>query len=412
MDARHTTDGHSVICLRREPVSKLFTPFLFGCVICLLTGCALDFDKFPSESMNLRMDQGVEVDMTTVDMMVMVQVDSDNDGVFDRNDNCPAQANEAQEDLDGDGQGDVCDDDVDGDRIDNEDDICPFNRDPEQTDMDGDGLGDACDDDTDGDGILNEFDNCIFAPNPDQRDLDRDGEADACDADLDNDGLSNEQEIELGTDPRRADSDADGITDDIDTCPLTVDPTNTDVDQDGLGRVCDIDDDGDGVFDYKDNCLGLANPEQADGDGNQVGDDCTDDFDGDGVPTSSDNCPYHPNPDQSYQPCSSLLTAHYFDRAIRSLNALNSTTFVTTQETIRRIENNNEELVAGNFLSDQFEPRGVFARDNGQLLVVGDTELLVYDESTKVQYSPWICRRLRVSLRPSPAWSITTRKFG
>ena len=39
-------------------------------------------------------------------------------------DNCPEAANEDQADLDGDGTGDVCDDDIDGDGILNADDNC------------------------------------------------------------------------------------------------------------------------------------------------------------------------------------------------------------------------------------------------------------------------------------------------
>ena len=54
------------------------------------------------------------------------KIDSDNDGVFDQYDNCPETANKDQADLDGDGIGDVCDDDLDGDGILNDNDQCPF----------------------------------------------------------------------------------------------------------------------------------------------------------------------------------------------------------------------------------------------------------------------------------------------
>ena len=54
------------------------------------------------------------------------------------------------------------------------------------------------------------------------------------------------------------------------------------------------DTDGDGVVDELDNCVNVKNPEQIDIDGNKKGDKC-DDFDKDGVINDKDNCPNHPN---------------------------------------------------------------------------------------------------------------------
>jgi len=51
--------------------------------------------------------------------------DTDSDGIPDVEDNCPNVSNVNQEDLDGDGIGDVCDDDRDGDGILNGVDACP-----------------------------------------------------------------------------------------------------------------------------------------------------------------------------------------------------------------------------------------------------------------------------------------------
>ena len=54
--------------------------------------------------------------------------DDDNDGVLDVNDNCPIIANADQADNDNDGEGDVCDADDDNDGILDTDDICPFTQ--------------------------------------------------------------------------------------------------------------------------------------------------------------------------------------------------------------------------------------------------------------------------------------------
>ena len=56
-------------------------------------------------------------------------------------------------------------------------DKCPNHKSKNQEDSDGDGIGDECD-------------NCIFMYNPDQIDMDFDGRGDVCDPDIDGDGLS------------------------------------------------------------------------------------------------------------------------------------------------------------------------------------------------------------------------------
>lgn len=89
--------------------------------------------------------------------------------------------------------------DRDHDGVDNRQDFCPYQYDPKQHDLDGDGLGDVCDDDIDGDGIKNErgvvdawgwlspklvalsTDNCILLPNTKQDNEEKDLLWNACD---------------------------------------------------------------------------------------------------------------------------------------------------------------------------------------------------------------------------------------
>lgn len=78
-------------------------------------------------------------------LAVAALADADGDGVADEADNCPTNANPGQEDLDLDGQGDVCDPDRDGDGVANEADNCAGVANAGQQDADGDGVGDACD---------------------------------------------------------------------------------------------------------------------------------------------------------------------------------------------------------------------------------------------------------------------------
>ncbi len=141
----------------------------------------------------------------------------------------------------------------------------------------GNDAGNAIDD-SDQDGIRDAIDNCPLASNLEQRDLDQDGIGDVCDSDMDNDGKNN----------------------DADNCPAFYNPQQTDTDGNGIGDICEPlgDGDGDGIINSADNCPFAANPGQEDQDQDGTGDVCDTDLDGDGVNNFEDNCSFIPNPDQ------------------------------------------------------------------------------------------------------------------
>lgn len=187
-------------------------------------------------------------------------VDTDGDGTPDFRDldsdaNGRSDTTDGVEDLDGDNIGAYADPDDDGDGLDDEDELGPNPQQP--TDTDNDGLADFHDTDSDGDTIddmfegINDYDSdgaanfidldsdgdCV----PDRLeargnppvDTDSDHHADFIDRDSDNDGLPDVSEdencngtVDAGeSSPVATDTDADGVTDLVETAAGT-DPTN------------------------------------------------------------------------------------------------------------------------------------------------------------------------------------------
>jgi len=135
----------------------------------------------------------------------MHQEDTDGDGIGDVCDNCPNMSNPAQDDADSDGVGDGCDN-------------CPHHNNHDQLDADNDGLGNACD-------------NCPTALNPGQSDTDCRG------------GPPELSEICVPW--------PDGVGDVCDNCRYTYNPDQVDTDGDGMGDACD-------------NCPAVVNHDQQD----------------------------------------------------------------------------------------------------------------------------------------------------
>ena len=163
-------------------------------------------------------------------------LDADGDGVADSEDNCPFVPNPDQRlprfyaDQDRDGFGDPHTF-VDGctapaGYVDNKLDNCPTTYTTDLTNTDGDGIGNVCDEDDDNDGILDGDDCAPLDPQV--------GAARLYYADQDNDGFGDPTRATLSCTPV-----AGYVLNNTDNCPNTANPDQADANGNGRGDVCD-----------------------------------------------------------------------------------------------------------------------------------------------------------------------------
>ena len=196
-----------------------------------------------TEDFNYLKMQSASVELVTLDN----EKDSDSDGAGDEFDNCPDISNPDQNDFDGDGIGDACEEDIDGDGVPNKTetidntsnyDACSFM--PMSVtlpitvsvDCDSDGVDDKDDIDDDNDGILDILEGF--------EDIDGDGLPNSVDLDSDNDGCYDA--VEAGF----SDEDNDGI---LGIGPVIFDNVGRVLNQGGYTQPMDRS--GNGIPDFK-----------------------------------------------------------------------------------------------------------------------------------------------------------------
>ena len=280
-----------------------------------------------------------------------------------KKDNCPTTPNSGQEDKDGDGAGDACDNDADNDGISDASDGCPLVANPNQSDTDGDGIQNACD-------------NCPNDSNKGQEDADGDGIGDVCTQDMDGDGVVDDRDnCPVNHNPDQKDTDGDGLGNACDNCPNDSNADQADDDEDTFGNACDSadDTDSDGINDQLDNCRHVPNADQLDTDGDGIGDECDSDTDGDGIKDDDDNCYLVSNPGQE-NVCKDDTDGDSFDDFFDNCpyNAkIHTTDFKTFQMVALDPKGSNQKDPNWVILNDGAEIVQTLNSDPG--LAVGDT---------------------------------------
>jgi outer membrane protein OmpA-like peptidoglycan-associated protein len=153
-------------------------------------------------------------------------------------------------------------------------------------------FGSSADDDNDGDGLTNGYEKTV-GTDPNKADTDGDGltdyeeivkyHTDPLKPDTDGDGLTDGEEVmKYHTDPLKADTDGDGLNDGQEVNTYHTDPLKADTDGDGLNDGDEVlkyhtdplktDTDGDGLSDYDEVMKYHTDPLKVDTDGGSVSD--------------------------------------------------------------------------------------------------------------------------------------------
>lgn len=145
-----------------------------------------------------------------------------------------------------------------------------------------------------------------------------------------------------------ADTDGDGVIDDLDKCPGT--PAGVKVDAAG----CPLDSDKDGVPDYLDTCPGTPLGVQVDSKG------CPLDTDGDGVPDYLDKCPDTPRGDKvDKDGCSLKVVESGAQKAVAAGTRLSLRVQFDTGKSVIKPQYYDELKTVGDALNEQKNLKGI-----------------------------------------------------